>query len=109
MRLVASTIAHAIYKRSTIPMLALATTLLAPGPAMAQLPKRPGLQSICTCLCSGPYGYSYNDYNIKGACGQLNNRTCNFEDPNTGGIVSGKLRQCGLKETPPAGLLRRKG
>jgi hypothetical protein len=52
---------------------ALASTFLMPEPAMAQLPKRPGLVSTCTCLVLVLMGmHAYNDYTVRGACGILN-------------------------------------
>jgi hypothetical protein len=46
---------------------------------------------------------------IKPQLATLKSKAPKGEDPNTGGIVSGKLKQCALRETPPAGILRRKG
>ncbi|MGF1624165.1 MAG: hypothetical protein ACFCVH_04725 [Alphaproteobacteria bacterium] len=47
----------------------------------------------CECFCdAGPGGFM--TYDSPGGCGALTNRTCNLEDPASGGIRSGSLIGC---------------
>lgn len=58
-----------------------------------------GVTTRCTCTCMAPSGIGGillkdNTYNVPGACGGLNGRTCNVDNPNTGGVATGELIGC---------------
>jgi hypothetical protein len=62
------------------------------------LPRRPG-GSNCACACAasdnGDNIISWNSYDAHGlSCKLFNGATCNFVDPRTGGLRTGKLTAC---------------
>ena len=62
------------------------------------LPKDP-IYNQCACACVLPgesFGVIDEVSNTAGVpCGAYNNKTCNVEDPQTGGIRTGTLKYCG--------------
>jgi hypothetical protein len=54
----------------------------------------------CRCTCVAPSGmggelWSDNVYNANGySCGAFQGKTCNIENPNTGGIATGEIIGC---------------
>jgi hypothetical protein len=69
---------------------------IAPGHPSA-LPKEG--TGTCTCLCAVPYAggeiFGYNTYDSRGlSCSAFAGATCGVEDPNTGGIINGKIYTC---------------
>jgi hypothetical protein len=68
--------------------------------AASALPKQ-GAGQACSCICFVPLGYpadslvavmNYNSSNHQ--CYLFNGKTCNLENPNTGGVSSGRLSNC---------------
>jgi len=69
---------------------ALMMASVAPAAALDNSPVGGGR---CECFCdAGPGGFT--TYDNPGSCGALTNKTCNMEDPATGGIRSGTLIGC---------------
>ncbi|BCA53213.1 hypothetical protein W02_03530 [Nitrospira sp. KM1] len=60
------------------------------------LPKKESIYNECACACDGPTGGAIIDIrNVGGfACAAYNGKTCNYEDPASGGIRSGTTRWC---------------
>jgi hypothetical protein len=72
--------------------------------AMPQLAYALPKQGIgkCTCMCIAPSGVnggslvSINTYNSQGySCGAFEGKTCNLDNPYTGGVSTGSLIGCG--------------
>jgi hypothetical protein len=59
--------------------------------------KQSTVYNQCACLCVGPTGGAIIDISNTGgfSCGAYNSKTCNYEDPKTGGIRSGTTKYCG--------------
>jgi|GEM_PF-3981369 len=59
--------------------------------------KQSAVYNQCACLCDGPTGGTIIDISNTGgfSCGAYSNRTCNYEDPSTGGIRTGTTKYCG--------------
>jgi hypothetical protein len=95
--------------------------LLHPEESAAK-PKGVGGTISCNCFCdTGPNGMSEITYSRApvASSGQLDGRTCNRRDPNSGGIRSGKLIACdttpgssraarATPNTPPATMTRQR-
>jgi hypothetical protein len=69
--------------------------------AASALPKQ-GAGQTCSCVCIVHLGYPASDliafmnYNSSNhQCNLFNGKTCNLENPNTGGVSSGQLSTCG--------------
>lgn len=60
------------------------------------LQKKDSAYNTCACACDGPTGGGIIDISNAGgfACGAYNNRTCNYEDPATGGVRTGTTKYC---------------
>jgi len=53
-----------------------------------------GMSCVCTCWSGGGHS-EVRRYDQTGAgCGILNGKTCNMDDPETGGSRSGSLKEC---------------
>ncbi len=61
-------------------------------------PKGP-IYNQCACICQAPgdiIGVITDFSNTGGySCGVYNSKTCNYSDPTTGGVRSGKTKYCG--------------
>jgi hypothetical protein len=78
--------------KATGPILILTLLIMVP-PAIA----RPKLVATgrCSCVCSGPNLFVGREYDSLGnTCDAFDGKTCNVEDPATGGVRSGRLLGC---------------
>lgn len=69
--------------------------IASPGVSVA-LQKKDAIYNECACACDGPTGGGIIDIRNTGgfSCGAYNGKTCNYEDPATGGIRSGTTKWC---------------
>lgn len=82
--------------------LAIALGLIVPlfwsGIALAK-PRTDTVYKQCACLCQAPgdvIGVITDISNTGGySCGAYNGKTCNYYDPNTGGVRTGSTKYCG--------------
>jgi len=79
---------------------AIAIVACAPTAALAK-PKQGGTTTGCKCTCAAPSGVnngtilSENTYNpVGGSCAAFPGKTCNVNNPNTGGVSTGELLWC---------------
>jgi len=78
--------------------LGLIVPLLWSGIALAK-PRTDVIYKQCACLCQAPgdvFGVITDFSNTGGySCGVYNSKTCNYYDPNTGGVRTGTTKFCG--------------
>jgi len=69
--------------------------IASPGVSVA-LQKKDAIYNECACACDGPTGGGIIDIKNTGgfSCGAYSGKTCNYEDPATGGIRSGTTKWC---------------
>lgn len=70
--------------------------ILGSPPAALALKKTPAIYNQCVCACGGPGEGGIVEISNAGgySCGAYNNKTCNYEDPTTGGIRTSTTRWC---------------
>jgi len=66
-----------------------------PGISLAE-PKQGSTYNQCACLCDGPTGGEIDVITNSGGfgCDAYNSQTCNYTDPKTGGVNTGKEKYC---------------
>jgi hypothetical protein len=87
--------------RNSLKLAALFYFILAVPQLAHALPKQGGGSGKCSCMCVAPSGVnggslvSVNTYNSQGySCGAFEGRTCNLDNPYTGGVSTGSLIGC---------------
>lgn len=70
--------------------------ILVSPPSSFALKKNPAVYNQCVCACGGPGEGGIVEISNAGgySCGAYNNKTCNYEDPTTGGIRTSTTRWC---------------
>lgn len=87
--------------RNSIKLAALFSFVIAMPQLASALPKQGSGSGKCRCMCIAPSGVnggsliSVNDYNSQGySCGAFEGKTCNLNNPYTGGVSTGSLIGC---------------
>jgi hypothetical protein len=86
--------------RNSLKLAALLSFVVAMPQLAYALPKQ-GSGGRCSCMCIAPSGVnggslvSINTYNSQGySCGAFEGKTCNLDNPYTGGVSTGSLIGC---------------
>ena len=86
--------------RNSVGLAIISCIVIGASPMAFAKPKPGSGGGQCTCMCVAPSGIggilvANNTYNSMGyPCGAFEGKTCNMNNPNTGGIATGELMGC---------------